>query len=65
MRVHANQEKCVGAGSCVVLAPAVFDQDDDSGIVEIRDEHPAESERNAVEQAVEFCPAQALWIEED
>jgi ferredoxin len=47
------------------LAPAVFDQDDDSGIVKVRDEHPPESERSAVEQAVEFCPAQAVWIEED
>lgn len=64
MLVHANQEKCVGAGSCVVLAPAVFDQDDVTGIVRVLDEHPGDSERNMVEQAVEFCPAQALWIEE-
>jgi ferredoxin len=47
------------------LAPGVFDQDDDSGIVEVLDEHPPESERSAVEQAVEFCPAQAIWIETD
>jgi ferredoxin len=65
MRVRASQAKCVGAGSCAALAPAVFDQDDDSGIVEVLDEHPPESERSAVEQAVEFCPAQAISIEED
>jgi ferredoxin len=65
MRVRANQAKCVGAGSCVALAPAVFDQDDDNGIVKVLDEHPSESERSAVEQAVEFCPAQAVWIEEE
>jgi ferredoxin len=65
MLVRVSQAKCVGAGSCVALAPAVFDQDDDSGIVEVLDEHPPESERSAVDEAVEFCPAQAIWIETD
>jgi ferredoxin len=65
MRVHANQAKCVAAGTCAAVAPAVFDQNDESGIVELLDEHPPESERSAVEEAAEFCPAQAISIEED
>ncbi|HEX9831860.1 MAG TPA: ferredoxin [Mycobacterium sp.] len=65
MLVHTNQAKCVAAGTCAAVAPAVFDQDDDSGIVKLLNEHPPESERSAVEEAVEFCPAQAISIEED
>ncbi len=65
MRVRADQNKCVGAGNCVALAPAVFDQNIETGIVELLDEYPPESERGNVEQAAEFCPAQAISIEED
>jgi ferredoxin len=65
MQVHSSQEKCVGAGICAATAPAVFDQNDQSGIVEILDAHPPESERKFIEEAVEFCPAQAIWIDED
>jgi ferredoxin len=65
MLVRSDRGKCVGAGSCAALAPAIFDQDDDSGLVQVLNERPAESERNVVEQAVEFCPAQALWVEEE
>ncbi|EHB58863.1 protein of unknown function DUF1271 [Mycolicibacterium rhodesiae JS60] len=65
MRIRSNPAKCVGAGTCAALAPAVFDQDENSGIVEVVDENPPESERKIIEEAVEFCPAQAIWIDED
>ena len=29
MHITADRERCVGAGQCVLAAPAVFDQDDD------------------------------------
>jgi ferredoxin len=63
IKVRASREKCVGAGTCVTLAPAVFDQDDDDAIVKLLKEDVSDDERDAVEQAVDFCPAQAIWLE--
>ena len=31
MRISADRRVCIGAGMCLVAAPAVFDQDDDEG----------------------------------
>ncbi|MEV3903233.1 MULTISPECIES: ferredoxin [unclassified Mycobacterium] len=61
MRVEAEQDACIASGNCVMVADAVFDQDDD-GIVEvIVDEVPAGEEDHARE-AVKLCPASALRI---
>jgi ferredoxin len=63
-KIRADREKCVGAGTCVVLVPTIFDQGDNDAIVELLKHDVAESERAAVEEAVEFCPAQAIWLEQ-
>jgi ferredoxin len=65
MKIVADKHKCVGAGTCAVIAPDIFDQDDADGIVVVLDEHPAEDRRAAVEEAVDFCPAQALMLSEN
>ena len=62
MKVVADKHKCVGAGTCVVVAPAVFDQDDADGIVVVLQDEPGEDQRAAVEEAIDFCPAQALML---
>lgn len=64
MKVAADKHKCVGAGTCVVVAPDVFDQDDADGIVVLLEDQPGEDRRAAVTEAVDFCPAQALMIVE-
>ena len=38
MRVAVDQDKCCGAGKCVLLAPEVFDQREDDGVVVLLDE---------------------------
>ena len=63
MRVSADQHKCVAAGVCVGIAPTVFDQRDLDGKVEVLDEHPEEDLRDAVVEAVDFCPAFAITLE--
>jgi ferredoxin len=55
--------RCVGAGTCVTLAPAVFDQDDSDALVTLLKEDISDDELGAVEEAVDFCPAQAIWLE--
>jgi ferredoxin len=63
MRVVADIGKCDGYASCVVAAPTIFDINDE-GLVELLVEHPAQSDRTAVEEAVRVCPARALSIVE-
>lgn len=62
MKIVADKHKCVGAGTCVVIAPDVFDQDDADGIVILLNEEPAEDRRAAVLEAIDFCPAQAIFL---
>jgi len=64
MRVLADTHKCIGAGTCVTIAPDVFDQNDADGIVVVLQEEPGEDRRDAVAEAIEFCPAQALAMSE-
>lgn len=65
IKVQASREKCVGAGTCVSLAPTVFDQDDDDAIVRLLKDDVSDDELGAVEEAVDFCPAQAIWLEKN
>jgi ferredoxin len=64
MRVTADRDVCIGAGMCVLTAPAVFDQNDADGLVEVLVEAPAEAETAAVREAMKLCPSGALRVEE-
>jgi ferredoxin len=46
------------------IAPEVFEVRDDDFLY-LLDEHPPESMRPKIEQAVRQCPKQAISIEED
>jgi len=60
MIVKANKDACIGSGQCVLLCAAVFAQDEDTGIVEIKQVNPPDELREAVIYAVSQCPTQAL-----
>ena len=63
MRIHADRTVCVGSGMCALTAPEVFDQDESEGRVVVIDPNPAdEADRQAVNDAVDLCPAGALSI---
>jgi ferredoxin len=61
VKVQADRDVCIQAGNCVMVADAVFDQDDDGIVVVLVDEVPADEEDHARE-AVKLCPSQALRI---
>ena len=63
-RVVADLEVCQGHQMCQAEAPEVFGFDDETDLVVVLEEHPAESLRPAVQTAVKYCPAFALSIEE-
>jgi ferredoxin len=61
MRVEADHDSCITAGNCVMVADAVFDQDDDGVVVVLTDEVP-EDEVEHAREAVKLCPASALKL---
>ena len=62
-KVRVDEEKCIGAGQCVLRAPRIFDQRDD-GIVILLDATPPPELHAAARQAADLCPAEAIMIEE-
>lgn len=64
MRVEADLDLCQGHAACELEAPDVFAVPK-RGKVTILDANPAESLRADVENAVRYCPTQALRIVED
>jgi ferredoxin len=60
-RVAVDRELCVGSGSCEVLAPDVFEVDDD-GVLEVLVAEPHDDDVPAVRDAVQACPTRALRL---
>ena len=63
IRVHIDEERCVGAGHCVRAAASVFDQREDDGIVVLLVDQAPDDMRARLEKAEELCPSQAIRIE--
>jgi ferredoxin len=65
MKVSVDREKCVASGQCVLAAEAVFDQDENDGVVILRSENPSPDQHAAVRVAAEMCPASVITVTED
>src|SRR5690606_41095075 len=65
MRITVDQDKCCGAGQCVLTAPEVFDQSDEDGVVVLLQPEPGEEHHAAVREAAAVCPASAITVSED
>jgi ferredoxin len=63
-KLTVDQDKCCGAGQCVLLAPEVFDQREQDGIVVLLDETPDDALHAVVREAASVCPAAAIAVEE-
>lgn len=62
MKITVDEEKCCGAGQCVMLAPEVFDQRDEDGIVVLLEATPAADQHDAVRESADVCPAAAIHL---
>ena len=60
--IEINQDICVGGGQCVFVAPDIFTQRDEDGIVELLVTHPSGDQIPFVEEAVEVCPARVIRL---
>ncbi|MHB8644606.1 MAG: ferredoxin [Thermomicrobiales bacterium] len=64
MKVVVNRDLCEGNARCVLAAPEVFElRSDDQSYVLI--EHPGEDLRPKIEEAVRYCPRQAITLVEE
>jgi ferredoxin len=64
MKVTIDKDKCCGAGTCVLVAPDVFDQGEDDGIVILLNPQPPADLHAAVREAVSVCPAASIQLSE-
>ncbi|WP_069815484.1 ferredoxin [Streptomyces sp. TP-A0874] len=64
MKISVDEEKCCGAGQCVMIAPEVFDQREEDGIVVLLDEAPPHDQHEAVRESADVCPAAAIHLSE-
>ncbi|KUN15394.1 ferredoxin [Streptomyces corchorusii] len=62
MHITVDEEKCCGAGQCVLLAPDVFDQRDEDGIVVLLTPRVPAGQEVAVHEAAAVCPAAAIEV---
>ncbi|HID32212.1 MAG TPA: ferredoxin [bacterium (Candidatus Stahlbacteria)] len=62
MRVVVDPDLCTGCGICVDTAPEVFELVED--IAQVKMETVDEVYQDAVRQAADECPSQAILIEE-
>ncbi|MGW1056099.1 ferredoxin [Streptomyces sp. NPDC002521] len=62
MRLNADRDRCVGAGACASIVPAVFEQDEEEGLVRLVAERPEPAQVAEVRRAVSMCPAQAIRV---
>jgi ferredoxin len=63
MKVHVDKDVCAGFGVCVGLCPEVFELHDD-GYAIVRVGEVPQQYQDAVNAAVNQCPARAISISE-
>lgn len=64
MQISIEEDKCCGAGQCVLAAPEVFDQRDEDGVVVLLDADPGADQLENVRNAASVCPAAAIEVHE-
>jgi ferredoxin len=64
MKVIVDQDRCVGAGQCVLIAPEVFDHGDEEGAVVLLQERPPAQLGDTARQVARLCPGLAIQLGE-
>lgn len=64
MEITLEEDKCCGAGQCVLAAPEMFDQRDEDGVVVLLDAAPPVEQYDNVREAAAICPAAAILVRE-
>jgi ferredoxin len=64
VKVVVDFDRCNSNAVCMSILPEIFEVRDD-GFLYVLDEHPPDSMREKLEEAVRSCPTQAISIVED
>ncbi|MFD7668489.1 ferredoxin [Streptomyces sp. NPDC059788] len=64
MNITLDADKCCAAGQCVLIAPDVFDQRDEDGVVVLLDAAPPAGQHDMVREAAAICPAAVIQVHE-
>ncbi|EWM19516.1 ferredoxin [Kutzneria sp. 744] len=64
IHIETDTDLCIASGVCALAAPAVFDQDEDTGLVVLLDADPAEEQAGAVREAATMCPNAVIRLTE-
>ena len=64
MKVTVDEEKCCSAGTCAMLAPELFDQRDEDGVVVLLNSEPSVDQQDDAREAADMCPARAIELSE-
>lgn len=62
MKVRVDRDLCIGVGNCVVIAPTVFKLDQENKAIVL---DPSSADDQALLEAAESCPENAIIIEDD
>ncbi|MEV6618295.1 ferredoxin [Streptomyces sp. NPDC051051] len=65
MDITIDHDRCIGAGQCALIAPAVFDQRDEDGLAVLLVDRPGSDLHAAVQEAADSCPLSAISVRED
>ncbi|SNQ46890.1 Ferredoxin-2 [Frankia canadensis] len=63
MRVNVDFDRCASSGTCVRLAPDIFEIRDD-GYLYLLNGEPDDSRRDDLQEAVDSCPTEAISLSE-
>ena len=62
VQITLEVDKCIGSGSCEMMAPEVFEVGED-GLAELLDASPGSEMESKCRAAEESCPTQAITVE--
>ncbi|HEX5292662.1 MAG TPA: (4Fe-4S)-binding protein [Streptosporangiaceae bacterium] len=65
MRIVADQNRCAGAGQCVLTDAGLFGQSEEDGTVIVVTPDPPAAQHEHARQAVRLCPSGALSLEDE
>jgi ferredoxin len=64
MKVTVDEARCCAAGQCVLIAPEVFDQREEDGVVVLLEDAPSPELHDSVRESAVACPAAAIHLTE-
>ena len=59
MKIRVDLDKCIGSGSCEMLAPDVFEVSDE-GLCQVLSTEASDEAEGRVRRAIESCPTRAI-----